>query len=422
MSEVVDKAMKAREASHKMARLGLIERNNALNALADALVKEEDYILQENALDMDAALNAGTDAALLDRLALDSGRLAKIAAGLRDIVALADPLGRVISGTTLYNGILMRQVSVPMGVVAMIYEARPDVTVDAAGLCLKSGNAVILRGGSMAFRSNTALTKVLAQAGQDSGLPDCWLQSVETTDRSATTELMSLHGLIDLLIPRGSGSLIKSVVENSKVPVIETGEGNCHVYIHSAAEAAYILPIVLNAKLQRPGVCNAIESLLIDSEVASAYLPSIIDALTDEGVLVHADEQAMAFAASLPESQRALVVEAAEEDWSTEYLALEIAIKCVSGLDEAINHINTYGSHHSDSILSQDYDAVQRFLLEVDSAVVYANASTRFTDGGEFGFGAEIGISTQKLHARGPMGLAALTTGKYILEGTGQVR
>ncbi|MCL2137627.1 MAG: aldehyde dehydrogenase family protein, partial [Coriobacteriia bacterium] len=232
MSEVVDKAMKAREASHKMARLGLIERNNALNALADALVKEEDYILQENALDMDAALNAGTDAALLDRLALDSGRLAKIAAGLRDIVALADPLGRVISGTTLYNGILMRQVSVPMGVVAMIYEARPDVTVDAAGLCLKSGNAVILRGGSMAFRSNTALTKVLAQAGQDSGLPDCWLQSVETTDRSATTELMSLHGLIDLLIPRGSGSLIKSVVENSKVPVIETGEGNCHVYIH----------------------------------------------------------------------------------------------------------------------------------------------------------------------------------------------
>ncbi|MCL2631720.1 MAG: glutamate-5-semialdehyde dehydrogenase [Coriobacteriia bacterium] len=426
MSEVMEKAVIAKKAAGLMARLSLSQRNDALAAMADALIAEQDLILAENAKDMEAAEAAGTEAALLDRLALSADRLAGIALSLRDVIALPDPLGKVLNGGTLYNGILMRQVSVPIGVVAMIYEARPNVTVDAAGLCLKTGNAVILRGGSMANHSNIVLTKVLADAGLKAGLPEGWLQSIETTDRAATTELMGLHGMIDLLIPRGSGSLIKSVVENAKVPVIETGEGNCHLYIHAAADPDIIMPITLNAKLQRPGVCNSIETLLIDSAVAELYLPQIIKALTGAGVVIHADEQCLGLVEGLPEllsdAERELIVKAVEADWYTEYLALEIAIKCVSGIDEAIEHINTYSTHHSDSILSQDYEAVQRFLLEVDSAVVYANASTRFTDGGEFGLGAEIGISTQKLHARGPMGLEALTTGKYILEGSGQIR
>ena len=422
MSEVVEKAQNARGATYGLARLGAGERNAALGALADALLAQQDFILTENLKDMQVAEAAGTEAPLLDRLALDPGRLADIASSLRDVAALPDPLGRVISGGTLYNGLLMRQVSVPIGVVAMIYEARPNVTVDAAGLCLKTGNAVILRGGSMAWCSNLALTQVMAEAGSLAGLPDHWLQYIEDKDRAATTELMGLHGLIDLLIPRGSGSLIRTVVENSKVPVIETGEGNCHLYIHEAADPAIILPIALNAKLQRPGVCNAIESLLIDASVAELYLPGLLTALTEAGVVIHGDETVQRLGQNLPDDRQGLVLEATEDDWGREYLALELAVKCVSGLDEAISHVNTYSTHHSDAILSQDYQAVQRFLLEVDSAAVYANASTRFTDGGVFGLGAEIGISTQKLHARGPMGLEALTTGKYILEGTGQIR
>lgn len=422
MFEVEEKALRARAAAYGMARLGLTERNDALAALADALISEEDFILTENDRDMQDAQANGTEAALLDRLALDSGRLLAITDSLREVAALPDPLGKVLSGGTLSNGILMRQISVPIGVVAMIYEARPNVTADAAGLCLKTGNAIILRGGSMAVHSNLALTRVMVNASQDIGLPANWLQSIETTDRQATTELMNMHGLIDLLIPRGSGSLIRTVVENSKVPVIETGEGNCHLYVHEAADPDIILPITLNAKLQRPGVCNSIESLLIDKAVAELYLPQILAALTDAGVLIHADPKTLSLADSLLAAQRNLVVAADEEDWGKEYLALEIAIKCVAGIDEAIEHINTFSTHHSEAILSQDYQAVQRFLLEVDSAAVYANASTRFTDGGVFGLGAEIGISTQKLHARGPMGLEALTSGKYILEGTGQVR
>ena len=422
MSEVTDKATLARKAAYSLARLSLNQRNTALHALADALISQSGYIISENAIDMAAAEAAGTEAPLLDRLMLNAERLAAIAASLREIVALPDPLGKVISGRTLYNQILMRQITVPIGVVAMIYEARPNVTVDAAGLCLKSGNAVILRGGSMANHSNIAITKVLVDAGAAAKLPEGWLQSIETTDRAATTELMGLHGMIDLLIPRGSGSLIKTVIENSKVPVIETGEGNCHLYIHSAADPDIIMPITLNAKLQRPGVCNSIETLLIDSAVAELYLPQIFEALTEAGVKIHSDAEALTFAQGLSDEQRALVVEAVEADWYTEYLALEIAVKCVSGIEQAIDHINTYSTHHSDAILSQDYEVVQSFLLGVDSATVYANASTRFTDGGEFGLGAEIGISTQKLHARGPMGLEALTTSKYILEGSGQIR
>ncbi|MCL1879543.1 MAG: glutamate-5-semialdehyde dehydrogenase [Actinomycetia bacterium] len=422
MSEVLDRAQRARAAAPALARLDSQARDEALHSLAAALLAGQDFILSENKQDIDAARQAGTDEPLIDRLMLDAGRVAAMAVGLRDVAALPDPLGRVLFGRTLANGVRMRQVTVPLGVVALIYEARPNVTVDAAALCLKSGNAVILRGGSMALRSNLALTRVLVEAGQQAGLPTDWLQSIEDSDRAATVELMGLHGLIDLLVPRGSGSLIRSVVENAKVPVIETGEGNCHLYVHAAADPQIIIPITLNAKLQRPGVCNAIESLLIDTEIAERFLPSVLDALTAAGVLVHADEHSRSLGNGLPEAQRSLLVAADEADWGREYLALEISVKCVSGLDEAIEHINRYSTHHSESILSQDYRAVQRFLDEVDSAAVYANASTRFTDGAEFGLGAEVGISTQKLHARGPMGIEALTSAKYQLEGNGQIR
>jgi glutamate-5-semialdehyde dehydrogenase len=341
---------------------------------------------------------------------------------LRTLAQQSDPIGTVTEGRTLYNGIRLRRVRVPLGVVAMIYEARPNVTADAAGLTLKTANACLLRGGSLANRSNLALTEVLATAGVAAGLPPYWLQSIETTSRAATDELMKLHGLIDVLIPRGSAALINSCVQNSKVPVIETGAGNCHIYIHKAARPQIVVPIVLNAKTQRPGVCNAAESLLVDAQAAEKFVPPLLAALTSAGVLVHADPTALALAGSLDAAAQKLVVAATEADWGTEYLELEISLKCVEGLDEAIAHINTYSTHHSEAILSQDYAAVERFLQEVDSAAVYANASTRFTDGGEFGLGAEIGISTQKLHARGPMGLDALTSTKFLLEGDGQIR
>jgi glutamate-5-semialdehyde dehydrogenase len=315
----------------------------------------------------------------------------------------------------------MRQVRVPLGVVAMIYEARPNVTADAAGLCLKTANACVLRGGSLANKTNIAMTKVLQQASDGAGLPAGWLQCIETTDRAATDELMGLHGLIDVLIPRGSAGLIQHCVHNAQVPVIETGAGNCHIYVHEAAREEYVVPIILNAKTQRPGVCNAAESLLVDENVAERYVPAIVSALTGAGVRVHADERALAVATAAG-LLTDMVVAAGEEDWGREYLDLEISLKCVSGVSEAIAHINRYSTHHSDCIISEDYAAVQRFMQGVDSAAVYANASTRFTDGGEFGFGAEIGISTQKLHARGPMGLVALTSTKYLLEGSGQVR
>ncbi|MEA5075324.1 MAG: glutamate-5-semialdehyde dehydrogenase, partial [Coriobacteriia bacterium] len=314
------------------------------------------------------------------------------------------------------NGIALSQVRVPLGVVAIIYEARPNVTADAAGLCVKTGNAVILRGGSLAVNSNLAITRVLANAAVGAGLPEGCIQSVASTDREAANELMGLHGMIDVLIPRGGAGLIKSVVENAKVPVIETGVGNCHVYVHEAADPRMAQRIVLNAKTHRPGVCNAAETLLIDEAVYERVLPPILRALEEAGVTVHADEKTRALGAIMR------VQPATEEDWSTEYLDLRIACKVVSGLNAAIDHINTYGTKHSEAIVTEDYTAATRFLNEVDAAAVYVNASTRFTDGGEFGLGAEIGISTQKLHARGPMGLAALTTTKYIAMGSGQIR
>ncbi|MDR3052742.1 MAG: glutamate-5-semialdehyde dehydrogenase [Coriobacteriales bacterium] len=421
-SEVIDKAQRARIASRALAKLDTTVRNRALDALADALLTQQDYLLEHNALDVAAARQMGTQESLIDRLELSPARIEDIAQALRTLARQNDPIGTVTEGRTLYNGLRLRRVRVPLGVVAMIYEARPNVTADAAGLTLKTANACLLRGGSLANNSNISMTKVLYEAGIAKGLPADWLQSIETTDRAATTELMQLHGLIDVLIPRGSATLIRSCVENSKVPVIETGAGNCHIYIHTDARSNIVVPIIINAKTQRPGVCNAAESLLVDAAAAEKFVPPVLEALTSAGVLVHADPTILALAQSLDAARQKLVVAATEADWGTEYQELELSFKCVAGIDAAIEHINTYSTHHSEAILSEDYTAVNRFLQEVDSAAVYANASTRFTDGGEFGLGAEIGISTQKLHARGPMGLDALTSTKFLLEGEGQIR
>jgi glutamate-5-semialdehyde dehydrogenase len=365
---------------------------------------------------VEAAREQNTAEPLIDRLMLEPVRLKSISEALKSLSLLPDPIGEVISGSRLPNGIWLQQLRVPMGVVGMIYEARPNVTADAAGLCVKTGNAVILRGGSMAVHSNLAMTKVLASAAVGAGLPEGCIQTIESTEREAAEELMGLHGMIDVLIPRGGAGLIRSVVENAKVPVIETGVGNCHVYVHKSADAGMAKRIVVNAKCQRPGVCNAAETLLIDAEIHQAVLPGILRALEDEGVTIFGDEQTRALGAVMR------IQPASEEDWQTEYLDLKIACKVVTGLDAAIAHINTYGTKHSEAIVTQDYEAACRFLNEVDAAAVYVNASTRFTDGGEFGLGAEIGISTQKLHARGPMGLTALTTTKYVAMGSGQIR
>jgi len=416
MSEVHDLAARARQAAIALASTSTDQRNRALLVMAHALVAKQDEIIAANEADMTAARAAGTAPALLDRLELNPVRIKAISEALKSLSVLPDPIGEVVSGSRLANGIALSQVRVPLGVVAIIYEARPNVTADAAGLCVKTGNAVILRGGSLAVNSNLAITRVLANAAVGAGLPEGCIQSVSSTDREAANELMGLHGMIDVLIPRGGAGLIKSVVENAKVPVIETGVGNCHVYVHESADARMAQRIVLNAKTHRPGVCNAAETLLIDEAIYERVLPPILRALEDAGVTVHADEKTRALGAIMR------VQPATEEDWSTEYLDLRIACKVVPGLNAAIDHINTYGTKHSEAIVTEDYTAATRFLNEVDAAAVYVNASTRFTDGGEFGLGAEIGISTQKLHARGPMGLAALTTTKYIAMGSGQIR
>ncbi|MDR2715100.1 MAG: glutamate-5-semialdehyde dehydrogenase [Coriobacteriales bacterium] len=421
-SEVLTKAQQAQVAARALAQIDATTRNAALLKMADALVENKDYLIAENTRDVEAARAGGTAEPLIDRLMLNAERIAGIANALRQLARETDPIGTVTEGRTLYNGLKLTRLRVPLGVVAMIYEARPNVTADAAGLCLKTANACVLRGGSLANYSNLSMTKVLYEAGVAAGLPKNWLQSIETTDRAATTELMQLVGLIDVLIPRGSASLIRSTIENAKVPVIETGEGNCHLYIHKDADKSMIVPIAINAKTQRPGVCNAIESILIDEEAAALLAPDMLVALAEHKVVIHADETIFALAQELGGELAAAAVKATEEDWGREYLDLEISIKCVSGVAEAIEHINTYSTHHSEAILSQDYATVSRFLREVDSSAVYANASTRFTDGAEFGLGAEIGISTQKLHARGPMGLDALTSTKFTLEGDGQIR
>jgi glutamate-5-semialdehyde dehydrogenase len=416
MSEVLQLAIRAKEASGGLAITSSETRSRALLVMAHALVAKQDEILAANEADMTAARARGTAEGLLDRLELTPARIKSMSEALKELAAMPDPIGEVIEGHTLPNGIELTKVRVPLGVVAIIYEARPNVTADAAGLCLKTGNAVILRGGSLAIQSCLELTRVLAQAAESAGLPNGCLQSIESTEHAAAEELMRLHDYVDVLIPRGGAGLIRSVVENSKIPVIETGVGNCHIYIHEAADPQMAKRIVINAKCQRPSVCNAAESLLVDDAVYESVLPPILRELEEQGVTIFADEKTRSLGAV------SRIEPATEADWGTEYHDLRMSVKVVSGLDEAIRHVNTYGTKHSEAIVTADYAAARRFLHEVDAAAVYVNASTRFTDGGEFGLGAEIGISTQKLHARGPMGLSALTSSKYLAMGNGQIR
>ena len=406
-------ALRAREAAHDLALATRATKDAALHAMADALIAHTDAVLAANAEDVSAARASGTPEALVDRLSLDAGRVAGMADGLRDVAALPDPVGEVVRGSTLANGLELRQVRVPFGVVGIIYEARPNVTADAAGICLKSGNAVLLRGSSSARRSNEAIVAVLREAAAGAGLPADAVQLVPGEGHEAAKALMRGRGLVDVLIPRGGAGLIRSVVEESTVPVIETGVGNCHVYVDRDADLDRALAIVLNAKTHRPSVCNAAESLLVHADVAEVFVPRVVAALQDAGVTVHGDET---FA------RQDGVVPATEEDHRAEYLSLDISASVVPDLEAAVRHIRTYSTGHTEAIVTGSQDAARRFTAAVDAAAVMVNASTRFTDGGEFGFGAEIGISTQKLHARGPMGLPEMTSTKYVVTGDGQVR
>ena len=428
-AEVRVLAESAKRASAALGQTSTEERNAALAAMAAALRENAEEIVAANAADMDAARAAGTKESLLDRLMLDAARVEDIAAALEELIALPDPLGRVQERRELYNGINLKRVSVPLGVVAVIYEARPNVTADAAGICLKSGNACVLRGGSMAARSCATIARILHDAAVSAGMPAGCIEIITNPDRAATDALMQLHGLVDVLIPRGGAGLIRHCVETSKVPVIETGTGNCHVYVHESANLAMAHDIIMNAKCRRYGVCNAAETLLVDASIAREFLPGVFASMAEKGVTLHCDEEALACANWLRSTgERAgavrdlQAVAATEDDWATEYLAPELAVRCVSGVDEAIEHVNRYGTMHSEAIVATDEAALEAFLNRVDAAAVYANVSTAFTDGGQFGLGAEIGISTQKLHARGPFALDALTSYKYVLRGNGQVR
>jgi glutamate-5-semialdehyde dehydrogenase len=410
-------ARRAKVAARALAVATRGTKDAALHALADALVAHADAIVTANADDLARGRADGTSPGLLDRLALTPERIGAIADALRAVAALPDPVGEVVRGSTLPNGLRMRQVRVPMGVVGMIYEARPNVTVDAVGLTLKSGNAVVLRGGSAAASSNEVIVDVLRSALEQQGLPADLVQSVDAYGRAGGVALMHARGLVDVLVPRGGAGLIQTVVREATVPVIETGVGNVHVYVDATADPAVALPILLNAKTQRVGVCNAAETLLVHRSAAQAFLPSALTALAEAGVTVHGDDATAALApADVP------VVPATDADWATEYLSLDLAVRVVDDLDTALEHIRTWSSGHTEAIVTRDLAASERFVAEVDSAAVMVNASTRFTDGGELGLGAEIGISTQKLHARGPMGLGELTTTKWVVHGDGHVR
>jgi glutamate-5-semialdehyde dehydrogenase len=405
---------KAKVASVQMAKLSADQKNRALCEMADALEANVEKILVANAVDVKAAKDRGVKAALLDRLFLDQKKIQNMAKELREVSTLADPIGTVLSSYMHPNGLRIKQLCVPMGVVGVIYESRPNVTSDSAGVCVKSGNAVILRGGSDALQSNLCIGKVLQDALIDTDVPVDAIQVVNSPDRKAAEELMSMRQYIDVLIPRGGADLINTVIEKSKIPVIETGTGNCHIYVEEDADFDMATPIIINAKIQRPGVCNAVEKLLINSKIATTYLPKIITELRNHKVEVRGDQKTCQI---MPD-----VKAATEQDWHTEYLDLIISIKIVKNLTEAISHINMYGTKHSDSIITQDAVKAACFLQEIDSAAVYWNASTRFTDGNQFGLGTEIGISTQKLHARGPMSIQHLTTTKHVIEGNGQIR
>jgi glutamate-5-semialdehyde dehydrogenase len=406
--------VRAKSAAYEMGKLSAEAKNTALNKIADALEANVAEILAANKIDVMEARNKGLKASLLDRLSLDQKKIQTMAKELREVAALADPIGTVLATWTRPNGLIISQIRVPMGVVGVIYESRPNVTSDSAGICIKSGNAVILRGGSDALHSNVAIIKILRDALVPTEVPSDAVQIINSTSRKDSEELMTMREFIDVLVPRGGADLIKTTIEKSRIPVIETGTGNCHIYVEENADLAKATPIVINAKVQRPGVCNAAEKLVVDSKIAKAYLPEVIAELRKNGVEVRGDEATRRI---VPD-----VKAATEQDWYTEYLDLIMGVKVVEGLDEAIAHINKYGTHHSDSIITRDFDKATRFLKEVDSAAVYWNASTRFTDGNQFGLGAEIGISTQKLHARGPMSVQHLTTTKYVVLGDGQIR
>ena len=405
---------RAKEVSRVLNNLGSTPKNEGLKAVAQALLDGKDKILEANQKDVQAALAKGMNPGLVDRLSLNDARIQAMAEGLLQVASLDDPVGEVISMKPRPNGLLIGQKRVPLGVIGMIYEARPNVTADAFGLCFKSGNAVILKGGSDALESNKAIVVQIREGLKSAGLPEDAVQLIESTDREVTRQFMRLNDYLDVLIPRGSAGLIRSVVENSTVPVIETGTGNCHIFVDESADLDMALNIIFNAKTQRIGVCNACESLVVHRAVAEEFLPLLKTRLDEKQVEIRADQEACALVDGF--------VPAAEEDWGREYLDYILSLKLVDSIDEAIAHINRYNTKHSEAIITSDYANAQRFLNEIDAAAVYVNASTRFTDGFEFGFGAEIGISTQKLHARGPMGLKELTTTKYIIYGNGQVR
>ena len=414
MSSLISMGQKAKEASYELGVASPGQKNEALTFMAEELIKAKEEIIKANEIDRQNAIKKGITDALLDRLSLDDSRIESMAQGLLDIVKLQDPVGEVTNMWQMPNGLQIGQKRVPIGVLGIIYESRPNVTSDAAGLCLKSGNAVILRGASDAINSNKAVAKALVAGIKRSGLPQDCVQLLEDTSRETAREMMRLNNYIDVLIPRGGAGLIKSVVQNATVPVIETGTGNCHIFVDETADLEMAKAIVLNAKVQRPGVCNAAEKLLVHEAVANEFLPTIVKALRENGVEVRGCDKAQAIVDDIK------VIE--EPEWHQEYLDLIIAVKVVKDVDEAIKHINKYNTGHSESIVTESYKNSQKFLQRVDAAAVYVNASTRFTDGEEFGFGAEIGISTQKLHARGPMGLKELTTSKYIIFGDGQIR
>lgn len=406
--------IRAKEAENLLRTLGSEQKNQVLKRAAEYLTGEEEALLKANGKDMAIAREKGMPQGLLDRLALSGERIRSMAEGLLQVAAAEDPVGEVLQMKKRPNGLLIGQKRVPLGVVGIIYEARPNVTADAFGLCFKSGNVVILKGGSDALYSNEAIVAILQKALSDCGLPEAAVQLIASQDREVTARFMKMKDYVDVLIPRGGAGLIRKVVEESTIPVIETGTGNCHIYVDASADLEMAAEILFNAKTQRIGVCNACESLVVHEAVADVFLPMAAERLSGKSVELRGDERAMAAEPS--------VVPAQEEDWGKEYLDYILSVKVVRNIDEAIAHINRYNTGHSEAIVTRDYANAQRFLEEIDAAAVYVNASTRFTDGGEFGFGAEIGISTQKLHARGPMGLKELTTTKYIIYGNGQVR
>lgn len=408
------KAQAAKQAAAKLAVTSTAVKNAALLAMAAALEAQQSEILAANERDMTAAAAKGMKSSMLDRLKLTAERISGMADGLRQVAGLADPVGNVIDGKTLPNGLHITKIRVPLGVIGIIYEARPNVTADAAGLCLKSGNAVILKGGSEAMESNKTVAAILAQTAEGAGIPAGSIQFIDTSDRQAVQDLIHMNGLVDVVIPRGGAGLIQAVVRNASVPVIETGAGVCHTYVDKDADVEMAMKIAFNAKVQRPSVCNAMETLLVHKDIADKFLPMMLMMYNSSAVEIRGDEAVQEYSGQ--------VHAATEEDWSTEYGDLRLSVKIVDSIEEAMAHIAKYGTGHSECIVTNNYQAAQLFQYTVDAAAVYVNASTRFTDGNEFGFGAEIGISTQKLHARGPMALPELTSTKYLINGNGQVR